>query len=168
MTQAVHNPLTWTIIGGWVISFPIFWLKVISMLLWIYLFLELFDFLTWFLSARKKWIVSSKIWSEWIIKKVLKISLILLMIFVISWLKFVWLVHNDIFWLVPIFFLWIFIFIEIISIFENLSVIFWDSKEGQIFKFLSMLSNKIFNISFEKLKEKTEEKIENKFNNIIK
>lgn len=164
VNEIINNKIVWTFIWSWVIIFPIFWIELILVLLMFLLILQTIDFLTGYISARQKWFVNSKIWINWMIKKSL-IYLIPLVLITWVWvIKYSWLIQNDYIWLIPLVFLCIFCYLELISIFENFAVIFWNSKQWKIFSVLANLSNLLFNISLDKIKENTEKRIKNKFN----
>lgn len=158
------NKLAWSILWIFWISLPIFWYKVVVLAFISLVVIQFFDFLTWFLAARKQKAVTSKIWINWMIKKTLIVLLCMVLLFWASGLKASWVINNDIVGYIPLIAFCIFIFFDIISIFENLTVIFWDSREWKFFKLLSSLTNMIFNLSLDKLKEISEQKIQDKLN----
>lgn len=164
INEAVQSKLMWTILWSWIISLPIYGLSTIKSMLVLFLLIECFDILTWYLSGRKLKQVLSKTWINWLIKKSLIFCLITLVIVAVWSLKTTWIIENDYFWLIPIIFIWIFSYFWIISVLENLSIIFWDSNEWKLFKILNYLCQLLFNLSLDKLKTITEEKLLNKFN----
>jgi hypothetical protein len=66
--------------------------------------------------------------------------------------------------IIPMMFIIGYIYWEIISIFENYSVIFEWTRDWIWYNLISYLTNKIFNLSIDKLKEVTQKKIDEKFN----
>ncbi len=164
LNEVTTNKLAWTIIWVAGLSFPIFWYNLIVFLFFTLFVLQCFDFLTGFLSARKSQMVMSKIWIDGMIKKTLVIMLCSIVLLFSSWLRHTEAITSDIIGIIPIIIFWIFIFFEVISIFENLAVIFKGSRESKLFTLFSYLWNMIFNISIEKLQETAEKRIKNKFN----
>jgi hypothetical protein len=162
--EITTNKLAWTIIWLAWLSFPIFWYSLIVFLFFLLFTLQCFDFLTWYISARKTRVVLSKIWIDWMIKKSLVIMLCCIILMWASGLRYTEAITSDFIWLIPILIFSIFIFFEIISIFENLAVIFWNSRESKFFSLFSYLGNMLFNISIDKLKETAENRIKKKFN----
>lgn len=158
------NKLAWTIVGVFGASLPIFGYQVVIFAFLSLCVIQLLDFLTWFIAARKQKAITSKIWINWMIKKSLIIILCMVLLFGVSWLKGTGAIENNVIGYVPLWAICIFIFFDIISIFENLTVIFWDSREWKFFKLLSSLTNMIFNLSLDKLKEVSEKKIQDKLN----
>lgn len=127
------NKITILSILYW-ITLPIYWYNIFVFLIIIHILLELLDFITWYLSARKVWVVSSSIGVNWFIKKILKFSVILLVVVIICWAYQVWIFTSAAILLIPHFFIGVFIFLELISLTENLSIIYWvDSREVKIF-----------------------------------
>lgn len=164
--QIATNKLSWTILAVIWVSFPIFGYKIITFLFIALVALQIFDFLTGYLSARKQKMITSKIGINGAIKKSLITIICMVVIAWSSWLKMSESISSDIIWIIPIVTLWLFIFFEIISIFENLTVIFWSSsREWKLFSILSYLTNLFFNLSVDKLKSVTESKIKEKFDN---
>lgn len=164
INQAVQSKITWSIIWGGMIALPVYGIEVIRIFFTFYLILQLFDFATWYLSARKLSLVTSQIWINGAIKKILLVCLLTLVLISVWGLKTTWIIDNDYIWLLPLWLLGVFIFFEIVSIFENLAVTFWDSREWKLFNTLAYLSNLLFNMSIDKLKSMTENKIQDKFN----
>lgn len=158
------NKLAWTIVWVFGASLPIFWYQVVIFAFLSLCVIQLLDFLTWFIAARKQKAITSKIWINGMIKKSLIIILCMVLLFGVSGMKWTGVIENDIVGYVPLWAICIFIFFDIISIFENLTVIFWDSREWKFFKLLSSLTNMIFNLSLDKLKEVSEKKIQDKLN----
>ena len=162
--EIIQSKLMWTILWSWIITLPIYGLSTINSMMIIFLFIEWFDVITWYLSARKLQQILSKTWTNWLIRKSLLFCLISLIILAVWSLKTTWIIESDYFWLIPIGFIWIFSYFWVISILENLSIIFWDSNEWKLFKVLNYLCQLLFNLSLDKLKIMTEEKLKNKFN----
>ena len=162
--EAINNKLTWVLIWGWIITLPIYWLQVVIFLFIFLCLLQLLDTITGYISARKIKIVTSKIWTDGMIKKSLIFLLLIILLIWVWGLKSTWLITSNILGIIPIVFIIWFCYMECVSIFENLSVIFWDSREGKLFKILADLSSYLFNVSLDKLKEITENKIKEKFN----
>lgn len=163
--QIATNKLSWTILTIIWVSFPIFGYKIITFLFIALVALQIFDFLTGYLSARKQKMITSKIGINGAIKKSLITIICMVVIAGSSGLKMSESISSDIIGIIPIITLWLFIFFETISIFENLTVIFWNSREGKLFSILSYLTNLFFNLSVDKLKSVTESKIKEKFDN---
>ena len=143
----------------------IYWLKLLVILISIYLMMIIFDTVTGVMLARQKWTISSKINITWSTKKITIIMFILLLLSLTSCITQFTNLENNFVWLIPHFFLLLFMFWEFISICENMAWIFTNKNSWKIFMILNYLSTKIFNLTLDKLKEKTENKIENKINN---
>lgn len=163
--EAINNKITWGIIWGWVITLPIYGFQVVLFLFIFLCLLQLVDTITGYISARKLKIITSKIGTDWLIKKSLIFLLLTILLIWVWGLKSTWLVTSDILWIIPIVFISWFCYMECISILENVSVIFWESRQWKLFKILANLSNYLFNASIDKVKEVTEKKINDKFNN---
>ena len=162
--EIIQSKLMWTILGSWVITLPVYWLEALKSMFIAYLLIEAFDVLTWIVSARKLKQITSKAWINWLIKKWVLLCFLALIIVAVWSLRSTLIITNNYFWLIPIVFVWLFSYFGIISILENLSIIFWDSNEWKLFKVLNYLCQLLFNLSLDKLKIMTEEKLKNKFN----
>lgn len=164
INELIHNKISWTFLWLWLIAFPIFWIELLWILTIMFSLLQTIDFLTGYIASRRYWMINSRIWFDWMIRKSLIYIILLVLISWVGILKYSGVVENNYIWLIPIWFLCVFSYLEIVSIFENFSVIFGNSKEWVIFKFLSNITNLLFKVSLDKLKENTEKRIQEKFN----
>lgn len=146
-----------------------FWIKLLIFLVCFYIIQIIFDYILWVTSARQKQQLSSKVNISWTFMKWLILLFILTITIFIFWISLIlsldWNTYL-MFTLIPSIFMTLFCLWEFTSMIENLSVIFTNKKSWAIFKVLNYISEKIFNLTLDKLKEKTEQKIENKINNI--
>ena len=61
-SEVIQSKLMWTILWSWIITLPIYGLSAIKSMMIIFLFIEWFDVVTWYLSARKLQQILSKTW----------------------------------------------------------------------------------------------------------
>lgn len=175
--MVAESKVLWTtFVIAW-ITFPIYWLKILILALLLYLIMQVADIITWYISARKRWAIASWIIREWLVNKFTLLIWVMLAItitiFLTTALQWAWL---TIFWikicyliaLFPLVTTILFIYMEFLSILENLAYIFKWTRQGKLFSVISFLWNKLFNVSIDKLANTAEKKIDSKFKNNFK
>ena len=157
--------LTWgTITLLWWLTLPIFWIQALLYFAFIYWIICLMDLIFWRFAARKQKKVCSSVWIEGMLKKTWIFILFLLSILIVWATQYVFWANISIFiGYIPLSIIIIFSVLEILSIFESVSILYKWSKQGRIFQLLNYLSEKIFNLGVDKLQEIWEKKINKKF-----
>ena len=165
MTEIINNKIIWTVFSLWGFTLHIFGLDVVKFVIWTLMAVQAFDVILWMTCARKYWILTSWIWINGLIRKALITSILLFLVILVWGLKWTWLIEWNMIGIIPVVYWIAFAWMEVISIFEKWAIILWDSREWKVFKLFSSLTNMIFNISVDALKEYTESRIKQKINN---
>lgn len=131
-------------------------------LIFVYMIAAMLDYTTWVLSSRKRKIILSSTNTNGLTKKALNLILVFFLLYLV-WVVTYYFPIAEYLLIVPMAFLIWYIYWEIISIFENYSVIFEWTRDWVWYNLISYLTSKIFNLSIDKLKEITEKKIDEKF-----
>jgi len=165
MTEIINNKIIWTVFSLWGFTLHIFGLDVVKFVIWTLVAVQAFDVILWMTCARKYWILTSWVWINGLIRKTLITSILLFLVILVWGLKWTWLIEWNMIGIIPVVYWIAFAWMEVISIFEKWAIILWDSREWKVFKLFSSLTNMIFNISVDALKEYTENRIKQKINN---
>lgn len=165
MTEIINNKIIWTVFSLWGFTLHIFGLDVVKFVIWTLIAVQAFDVVLWMTCARKYWILTSWVWINGLIRKTLITSILLFLVILVWGLKWTWLIEWNMIGIIPVVYWIAFAWMEVISIFEKWAIILWDSREWKVFKLFSSLTNMIFNISVDALKEYTENRIKQKINN---
>lgn len=164
--------MSWKIldVSAWlsVVWTSIFTIKIWSAdflfaLIFVYITAAVLDFLTWTLASRKRKLILSSTNTNGLTKKALNLILVFFLLYLV-WIITYYFPSADYLLIIPMMFIIGYIYWEIISIFENYSVIFEWTRDWIWYNLISYLTNKIFNLSIDKLKEVTQKKIDEKFN----
>ena len=164
MTEIINNKIIWTVFSLWGFTLHIFGLDVVKFVIWTLIAVQAFDVVLWMTCARKYWILTSWVWINGLIRKTLITSILLFLVILVWWLKWTWLIEWNMIGIIPVVYWIAFAWMEVISIFEKWAIILWNSREWKVFKLFSSLTNMIFNISVDALKEYTESRIKQKIN----
>jgi len=153
---------------GWALAIQIFAIEVVFVFLILLVIFQFFDYLTWYLAARKNKKVNSEKMRRGIIIKWLIIFLSFL-ITISVWVVYsiFWIDRIEIFgtftiklWMIPFFYLLFFIIIEFFSIIENMAIITNDDEPTwKVFWWVNFLTKKFFNTWASILKDIGEKKI---------
>lgn len=165
MNEIINNKIIWTVFSLWGFTLHIFGLDVVKFVIWALIAVQAFDVILWMTCARKYWILTSWIWINGLIRKTLITSILLFLVILVWRLKWTWLIEWNMIGIIPVVYWIAFAWMEVISLFEKWAIILWDSREWKVFKLFSSLTNMIFNISVDALKEYTENRIKQKINN---
>ena len=165
MTDIINNKIIWTVLSLWGFTLHIFGLDVVKFVIWTLIAVQAFDVVLWMTCARKYWILTSWVWINGLIRKTLITSILLFLVILVWGLKWTWLIEWNMIGIIPVVYWMAFAWMEVISIFEKWAIILWDSREWKVFKLFSSLTNMIFNISVDALKNYTESRIKQKINN---
>lgn len=153
---------------SWVTMYSI-GVKVLIFMILFYMLLVVFDYIVGTLSARVHKLVSSKSNTMWTLLKACIIGFILIIAIFVAGVTNLFKLSEEIFIMlsfIPSIFMGLFTLWEITSIIEKLSVLFANKKSWMIFNLLNYLSQKIFDLTLDKLKEKVDERIEDRANRI--
>lgn len=120
------------------------------------------DYITWLLASRKRKIILSSTNTNGITKKWLNLILVFFLLYLV-WVITYYFPIAEYLLIIPMAFVIGYIYWEIISIFENYSIIFEWTRDWMWYKLISYLTSKIFNLSIDKLRDVTEKKIDEKF-----
>lgn len=165
MTEIINNKIIWTVFSLWGFTLHIFGLDVVKFVIWTLIAVQAFDVVLWMTCARKYWILTSWVWINGLIRKTLITSILLFLVILVWGLKWTWLIEWNMIGIIPVVYWIAFAWMEVISLFEKWVIILWNSREWKVFKLFSSLTNMIFNISVDALKEYTENRIKQKINN---
>ena len=165
MNEIISNKIMWAVFSLWGFTLHIFGLDVVKFVIWTLIAVQAFDVVLWMTCARKYWILTSWIWINGLIRKTLITSILLFLVILVWGLKWTWLIEWNMIGIIPVVYWIAFAWMEVISIFEKWAIILWNSREWKVFKLFSSLTNMIFNISVDALKEYTENRIKQKINN---
>lgn len=165
MTEIINNKIIWTVFSLWGFTLHIFGLDVVKFVIWTLIAVQAFDVILWMTCARKYWILTSWVWINGLIRKTLITSILLFLVILVWGLKWTWLIEWNMIGIIPVVYWIAFAWMEVISLFEKWAIILWNSREWKVFKLFSSLTNMIFNISVDALKEYTENRIKQKINN---
>lgn len=131
-------------------------------LIFIYVTAACLDYITWLLASRKRKIILSSTNTNGITKKWLNLILVFFLLYLV-WVITYYFPIAEYLLILPMMFVIGYIYWEIISIFENYSIIFEWTRDWMWYKLISYLTSKIFNLSIDKLRDITEKKIDEKF-----
>lgn len=131
-------------------------------LIFIYTTAACLDYVTWLLASRKRKIILSSTNTNGITKKWLNLILVFFLLYLV-WVITYYFPIAEYLLILPMMFVIGYIYWEIISIFENYSIIFEWTRDWMWYKLISYLTSKIFNLSIDKLRDITEKKIDEKF-----
>ncbi len=175
--MVAESKIVWTtFVIAW-LTIPIYWIEVLILALFLYLIVQLIDIISWYIAARKRQAIASGIIREWLVSKFTLLVWIMLAISITIFLTTALQGLNlTIFWfpicyiiaIFPLATTTLFIYMEILSILENLSYILKGTRQWKLFWVISFLWNKLFNVSIDKLSETAEKKIDAKFKNNFK